>query len=646
MGRGDQVGWHQDQLMRKLGGAGDSPAPRRDAGVPGPSFPLSRFVASAMLAGALLLAGFAAFEATWRWYGHRLLKAAAERLTLYESSLDAAVERFRYLPEVIALTDPVREVLDQPHDPRRVTGANTHLASVARAAGADVLFVVDAEGLTLASSNADEPTSFVGQRYDFRPYFRDAMRTGSGRYYAVGATTGKPGYFLASRIDGPAGAKGVAVVKVDLMPIETEWRRAGERVALVDGEGVVFLASDPAWRYRPLAPLTAAALRHLDETRQYGAPPQLGPDLTGGTTTVRGLPMVKLAERAGGGETYFDLRRTMTSHGWGILHLVPVRDVEDLAGLVAVLAVIAGLAGLFAVVALRQRRANRLLRDRAHAELEGRVAARTEDLAAMNARLVGEITERTRTEAELRTAQDGLVQSAKLAGLGQALAGIAHEMAQPLAAMRTSLASLRHHVGAGDSSRALASAGDLSAITDRVATLAAQLRNFARPDREKPRPASLQDVVTGALSILDHRLRATGVSLERSFPEQPVMIEARVNRLEQVVVNLVANALDSIEDAGAGGAKPRGIRLVWTVGAQHVELAVEDEGAGLAPGDVEQLFEPFISTKAAGRGLGLGLSISRAIMREQGGDLRLEPGSGGGARAVMSLPLASVKRKP
>lgn len=614
--------------------------------MPGPGFPLSRVIASAVLAGALLLAGFTAFEATWRWYGHRLLKAAAERLTLYESTLDGAVERFRYLPEVIALTDPVREVLDHPRDPARVAGANAHLASVARAAGADVLFVVDAEGLTLASSNAEEPTSFVGQRYDFRPYFRDAMRTGSGRYYAVGATTGKPGYFLASRIDGPTGAKGVAVVKVDLMPIEAEWRRAGERVALVDGEGVVFLAGDPAWRYRPLAPLGATALRHLEETRQYGAPPQLGPDLTGGTTIVRGLPMVKLAVGQGDRETYFDLRRTMASHGWGLLHLVPVRDVEDLAGLMAGLAVIAGLAGLFGVVALRQHRANRLLRDRAHVELEGRVAARTMDLAAMNTRLVGEITERTRTEAELRTAQDGLVQSAKLAGLGQALAGIAHEMAQPLAAMRTSLASLRHHVGAGDGPRALASAGDLSAITDRVATLAAQLRNFARPDREKPRPASLQDVVTGALSILDHRLRAAGVPLERSFPVSPVMIEVRVNRLEQVVVNLVANALDSIEDAGADCAKPRGIRLVWTLRGEQVELAVEDEGAGLPAGDVERLFEPFISTKAAGRGLGLGLSISRAIMREQGGDLRLEPGASGGARAVMTLPLASVKREP
>lgn len=574
---------------------------------------------SALMAGVILLLAAGAALWAWLWTARTIVDSARDRLALYETSLDAAVERFRYLPEFMALTEPVRALLDAP-DAARADEANAHLLRIARSAGADVLFVMNADGLTLAASNAGEPTSFVGQNYAFRPYYRAAIEAGSGRYYAVGATTGKPGYFLASRIDGPAGPLGVAVVKVDLAPLEAEWRRTAEKVALVDEQGVVFLATDPAWLYHPLAPLTPEALHYLEETRKYGSPPQIGPPLTQGSSSRFGLAMTTLEPSPGRAETLFELAHPLPGHGWRLMLLAPVTRAGEMASLAAFSVLVLGLVAFLASTVLAQRRAHARARERAHAELEVRVEERT---------------------LALRQAQDGLVQSAKLAGLGQGLAGIAHEMAQPLAAMRVSLASLAHFIGTGDKAKALGTAEGLAAIADRVEKLAAQLRNFARPDKEAPRQVSLQDLVHGAASLIEHRLKAQDITLARHLPSEPVIVEARPNRLEQVIVNLLANAIDASEEAARLEPRARRIDIRLAIEGNEACLRIEDEGTGLGDVPPDRVFEPFFSTKATGRGLGLGLSISRGIMAEHGGQLTLAPRATGGVSAGLRMPLAS-----
>lgn len=579
----------------------------------------SPLMTSALMAGVVLLCATLAYAWSWRFSGSRLVESAQERLALYETSLDAAVERFRYLPEFMALTEPVRALLDSPSDEARAVEANAHLRRITQSAGADVLFVMNAEGLTLASSNAGEPGSFMGQNYAFRPYFRNAIETGAGRYYAVGATTGKPGYFLASRIDGPHGPRGVVVVKVDLAPLAAEWRRTAEKVALVDQEGVVFLATDPAWLYRPLVALTGATLKYLDETRKYGSPPQIGRPLTRGTFLRGGLALTELEQEPGRSETLFELAFPLPGHSWKLLFFAPITRANEFASLAATSVLVLGLVAFLITIVMRQRRAHARARERAHAELEQRVEERT---------------------LALRQAQEGLVQSAKLAGLGQGLAGIAHEMAQPLVALRMSLASLSHFVRSGDQTKALGSADGMVAILRRVENLASDLRNFARPDSETPRRVSLQDIIHGAISLIEHRLKTPEVTLERHFPSDPVMVEVRPNRLEQVIVNLLSNALDSCEEAHRLVPRKRRVTLHLAVERGCAVLLVQDEGTGLGETPPERVFEPFFSTKATGRGLGLGLSISRGIMAEHGGTLQLDPAPEGGAVARISLPLA------
>jgi two-component system, NtrC family, C4-dicarboxylate transport sensor histidine kinase DctB len=568
---------------------------------------LYRLMRFALGAGLFVFVIGAAYQLTWHWVGGRGVATAEERLTLYETTLESAVERFRYLPQVIALTEPIRDVLVNPDDTIRADEANRHLASVAQAAGADVLFVMNVNGLTLASSNAGEPTSFVGQNYAFRPYFKEAMARGEGRHYAIGATTGKPGYFLASRIDGPLGPKGVAVVKVDLAPMEAEWRRVGERVGLADEHGILFLTSAPDWRYRPLLPLTAEATKALSASRQYGAPAQIGAPLAQRKSGSDALPLLDLTDDA----AMFMQERRVTSHGWSLVHLQPVRESASLAFLIASITGLALAAlGLFLLV-LRERRAHARLRQRAYAELEHRVRARTRDL---------------------QLAQDGLVQSAKLAGLGQGLTGIAHEMAQPLAAMRTTLATLRYHVEAGDQPKALIATKAISHVTDRVAALAEQLRNFGRPDRSKPQRLDIRDCVAGALQAIE--MRQHGVN-------EAIIVVGRANRIEQVLVNLLGNAIDSIEERCGQMTPCTGqISLDLSKRDGMAIMSVRDNGVGLKDADANAVFEPFFTTKPAGRGLGLGLAVSRGIAEDHGGSLVLSGVGDAGALALLTLPLA------
>ncbi len=133
---------------------------------------------------------------------------------------------------------------------------------------------MDGDGQTIAASNFDRPGSFLGQNYGFRPYFREAIAGGTGRFHAIGATTGLPGYFIADPVRGADGEiAGAIAIKVDLSVLEESWRNSGEQVLLANADGVVLLASDPAWQYRALYPLSEAQRAEIEAARQFTGQP-------------------------------------------------------------------------------------------------------------------------------------------------------------------------------------------------------------------------------------------------------------------------------------------------------------------------------------------------------------------------------------
>ncbi len=270
---------------------------------------------------------------------------------------------------------------------------------------------------------------------------------------------------------------------------------------------------------------------------------------------------------------------------------------------------------------------------RAHDELERRVLERTADLVETNRRLVREIGEHRETEMALRRTQEELIQAAKLAALGQMSAGINHELNQPLAAIRTYADNARLLLEKKRGAEACWNLEQIAQLTGRMAQIITQLKAFARKSSGQAVAVSLPAAVDGALAVL--RLDGGDVELVRDFPREELFVLADMVRLEQVLVNLIGNAQQALE-----GSSTRRIELRAVADRDAVTLTVRDTGPGILPEHLDQVFDPFFSTKEVGQGLGLGLSISYRIIDGFGGSVRATNHPDGGALFTVRLPRA------
>jgi two-component system sensor histidine kinase DctS len=233
--------------------------------------PLAR-VAAWLLAGAVaLLLVLGAGEWAAEHEARRQVDALRRAVEMQVLGLRAAANRFDHLPYAIAQHQDVLAVLAAPQDGAARDRANRFLAGVAQRASLSALYVMNIQGSTLAASNWDSLTSFVGQSYRDRPYFIEARNGRTGQFYGVGLTTGVPGYFIAApvRQDGK-DIVGVVAVKVSLDSIESAWALVREPILLSDARGIVFLGNVPAWQYRMTRPLSVMELEWLRYFKQYG----------------------------------------------------------------------------------------------------------------------------------------------------------------------------------------------------------------------------------------------------------------------------------------------------------------------------------------------------------------------------------------
>lgn len=557
----------------------------------------------------------------------RALAALDDELHVLARTVEGEIERFRYLPAVIARDRRILDVLAAP-EPATIERANAYLEAVRTDSGADELYVMKLDGLAVAASNHAEPTSFVGENYQYRPYFTDALARGEGRYYAVGATTGIPGYFLSSVIRDNGRIVGVAIVKVDMRKIEATWTDARSIVAVTDADGVVFLTGHAPWKYRPLQALSEETLLDLARTRKYGSA-----DLASANpifSDAGRLPETALVD----GE---DARRLVLQvgiepDGWRLLGLASLAPIRANSLLLALLTALAGLLIAGAGLYMRQRRQLTRARLHAHAELERRVVERTAELNR-------QVEDRRRAEAELRQAQESLIQAAKLAALGRMSAAIVHEVSQPLAAMENTLAS----------TGLLASRGDAAAVADKVRSArdlvrriqrtVKLLKSFARNEPVRLEPVDVDKAMAVAVELAAARATEQGAQVKLRKSSSPPSVLANTTRLEQVILNLVVNALDAVKE------RPEGEVELWSEhDGQRVRLFVRDNGAGIPDHLRERIAEPFFTTKLTGEGLGLGLSISRAILDEFGGGMNFETREEGGCTFRIDLPAISENR--
>lgn len=537
---------------------------------------------------------------------------ANQQLALYATSLHTLIERYRALPAVLALDPELRSALKGPVSAAQQDALNRKLEQINGAAQSSTLELLDHTGLAVAASNWRLPSSYVGHNYGFRPYFLQTRTQGTGRFYAVGVTSGIPGYFLSSAVTGDNGEfLGAMVVKLEFPEIEREWRQGSDTLLVSDARGIIFIANRPGWRYRHLQPLSDSDRAELKATRQYDKQP-LQPLAYESLRRFDDNSHLARVETPDGSADYLWESLPLTAEGW-TLHLLrrPQIAFEDRrnAGLAA-----AGLwlALVFLLLFLNQRWRLARLRQRSREELERLVEERTRDL---------------------RTAQDGLVQSAKLAALGQMSAALAHEINQPLTAQRMQLATLRlllDHGRIDDAYKALKPVDDM---LTRMAALTGHLKTFARKSPSGLRERlDLAAVVDQALQLLDTRLRDEQVSTVLHLT-RPAWVRGDAIRLEQVLINLLRNALDAMV-----GQPIKRLEVRLEADDQLWRLTVSDSGTGIAEEHLAQVFDPFFTTKAVGDGLGLGLAVSFAIIHESGGRLSADNHEHGAVFCV-TLPI-------
>jgi two-component system C4-dicarboxylate transport sensor histidine kinase DctB len=600
----------------------------------------------------ILLVALLTFRVSEAQGFRQLRDEASHQLDILAAAIDSEVTRHASIPGAVELNPDILALLrggSTGQAPRQLA-ANQFLRKLNDHLGGPAIFVLDTRGRVVASSDWILSDNLLGADLSYLPFFPEALSGAPGRVYAVDKVSNEAGYFFALPIrDETRDWKviGVAVVKSGLREVERRWLSQEAPALIADANGVVLMASPPEWRHATLQPKTRAALERISQEQFAGQPlGEISLDIPLESTQEGAV--VKLSRQMRGdtgglpgARSYLALSRHLPGTAWRIVVFSDLRPVAIQASTHAALASAATGCLLLGLLILSQRRRlargreeARAMLERANQELERNVAARTADLSEVVERLQCEVGERQRAEQTLRAAQDELVQAAKLAVLGQMATGITHELSQPLGAIRTLSANAGEFMRRGDLATAEKNLGIVGQLTEQMGGIIMPLKTFARKSPAVSAAVDVGQAVDSALFLFEARLKKLGVTVERKVSESARVAWCDQNRLQQVLVNLIGNALDAMADE----PEKRLLFITEPASSGQVALAVSDSGSGFSETAVEHLFEPFFTTKQPGEGLGLGLTISRDILRDFGGDLLAGPAPGGGARFVILLP--------
>ncbi|MCS8783268.1 two-component system sensor histidine kinase DctB [Pseudomonas aeruginosa] len=552
-----------------------------------------------------------------RYYSEQLAEQNRQTLDLYVANLLGTLRRYEELPQILGGLPVLRQALQQPGDPLLQKIANEALADIRRRTGADVIYLLQPDGTTQVASNWAQADSFVHRNFAFRPYYREAMQGRLARFFGLGTTSIKRGYYFASAVKEGSRIIGVLVVKVDLEHIERLWGNSPEQLLVIDNYGVVILSSREDWRFHASRPLSAAERDEIHANIPY---------------PVQDPKPLRLQQSA-----WLSQSRTLPETGWTVSIYAPRTLIERPVRSVLLIGGATLLALLLLLTLLTLSRRHYLdriaLEAEAKRQLEERVLERTRELENANAQLQQEVHEREQAQRELMRAQDEVVQAGKLTALGTMSASISHELNQPLAAIRSYADNARVLLDHQRTEDARGNLEQISDLTTRMASIIAHLKAYARGARRAPENVQLQPAIEDALSMVASRRRAMNVELLRDVPDAPLWVQAGETRLRQILGNLLTNALDALAEK----APPRRLWVIASQDQHGVTLTLRDNGPGFSEDALAHAHEPFFTTKTTAKGLGLGLAICDNLLRALG--VRLERGKHLEGGAVVRLHL-------
>ena len=567
---------------------------------------------------------FGAYHYGQTWAEQNLFETGTAQLELYSSSLRSSINKFRYLPYLLSQNRSIRKLLSvQQTFPELQDQMNRYLERANEKSEASLLYVMNTRGMALATSNWNRPDNLIGHSYQFRPYFKEALLGKEGRFFAIGTTTKKPGYYLSHPVWIDGKLSGVVAVKISLEGLQNEWVRGRDNVLVSDANGIVALSSNPGWKYKTLAPLSRTTRRIILENKQYLGVPLEKIGVFKQEADAQGRTVLTIQNPSGQSSiSYLFQTKNLDDLGWKIHYLTDLRQVTQSASVSAIATGVLLIVLLLVFLLQKERRSKLQTLQHARDLLEQRVEERT---------------------LELRTAQEELAQAGKLAALGQMSAVVAHELNQPLTAMNTYVASSKLLIQKKHWDTVEENMKMLAELIQHMNAITKQLKTFAGRETESHEQVSLHKALHYALDLFTFGLQKDEVQVILECPEEEAFVWGDRIKIEQLLVNLIGNAVDAMSHHSEK-------KLTVSMVLDNIEnqndkrmalTRIKDCGPGIAKEDLPKLFEPFFTTKTVGEGLGLGLSIAYGIVRELGGEITASTAPEGGAIFCVKLPLCS-----
>jgi two-component system C4-dicarboxylate transport sensor histidine kinase DctB len=584
-----------------------------------------------------LLSAWVVYTVSWQQQLQQRQQESVRRVARNAGFLQHEVDKFGLLPLAASYNDNLRETLDHPADARLLAQANDYLTRLNQGAGSLQAYLVDKQGKVLASSNWRQKDSFVGRNLAYRPYFQQAAADRITTYYAIGTTGNATGFYLATAIHQGSERLGVVAIKIGLEQLEHMWGNIVEPLLVSDSNGVVVLSSVPEWKYHATVPLSFDARLALEKAQQYNKQ-VIKPPLWQRKSVLNSQSMLVQMGQGRSRHEYLAVSQTIPVSGMTLTMLNDTHELHSLAMTRALaMAVIVGFACLLlhsvrlwrmSLKAEAKARRNLQL---AHDHLEEQVEQRSSELKQANASLKTEIEERIQAARQVENFQNELIRTENLAVIGQLSTGIAHEINQPLAALSALSANTVRFLEINDLTTARANLERITDIVVRLGALTEQLKSFARRPNGERESVAVAQAVENALFLLNHRLKKTQIQVQLPATPADIVVLCEAVRLEQVLVNLVSNAIDAL--SGVDAAQ---ISIAWSRQDDIVRISVRDNGSGLSDEVRAHIFEPFFTTKKTS-GLGLGLALSSDIIKAYGGMLSADNHPDGGAVFTITL---------
>lgn len=542
-----------------------------------------------------------------------------QNLETVSLSINATLSKYEELPLAIAKDSRIHAALEATATDKTIAQANEYLAEINRILGTDTIYIMNRDGLTLASSNWDQSDSYVGDNYSFRPYFKGAIESGIGKFYGIGVASGKPGYYIACPVFVGGQTLGVITIKIRLSEIQSAIGEFNDYLLVTNEDGIIILSSEASQLYKSTRLLSPEARQKISATRQFYDQPLDAFQFHGTALTIDDDNERQLLN----GEAYLVQSVPLGGRGWDIVQISRTREARTFAlnGSGAI-----GFAAGFLMISLLiwyYRRAAHREKLEIFANIETQIQDRTIELTA-------KIHDLEKAESILKKTRDDAVQAGKLAVLGQMAAGVTHELSQPLSAIQLYAGNTKKLIECGNLPLACENIDSINALVTRAGTILSELKTLYRNDETRVEPIALNTIIQNAVLVMNPFIRKANIRLDIVGLDALVM--SSTGKLEQVFINLMSNSVDALALLPDGVIEIRCTRIKDSVVVRYA-----DNGPGITESANDKIFEPFYTTKPSGKGLGLGLAISKFIVDAIGGKIECHNLSTGGLEFIIVL---------